>query len=43
MSYKALNIYGVPIVQKVGSTKGKISQNPEKTGMNPLNMSEITY
>jgi len=43
MRYKTLSIYGVTKIKKVGSTKSKISQNPEKTGMNPLNRLEITY
>jgi hypothetical protein len=36
MSYKALDIYGIVKAQKARSTKLKISQNPGKTGVNPL-------
>ena len=46
MSYKAFNIdtiLGIFLPNKIGSTKSKISQNPGKTGVNPLSMLEITY
>jgi len=36
MSYKALDIYGIIKAQKTRSTKHKISQNPQKTRVNPL-------
>ncbi len=42
MNNKALNLMLIFKLKKVGSTKSKISQNPGKTGMNPLDMSETT-